>query len=405
MRCNCRLPTAAPMSTAGIDPAGTAGTPSAPDSPGANQNPADFKGQQVEVVNSNQQASDAGEPVAIDQWKLINEEASSLQDGDAALTFDVDPDDAQPLPAQQKPSERTAGPAAALPASEVAARNATVASGTPSQPQTPAVSSAEISQSVNQAKRGGILGAIISLVNVIKNFFLPAAVSAAGTSASENQPNSSLWMQAVAKFQDALATVPETRSRITNETAELTGEVPELQEALSKKGDHPVKKIIDPAQALEALKNKRLALDALAAHPDLATDRREKLAGNIQTAAKVIANVMETRYAPVTEELRPLEKSSLRAFGIPGGGNPYVDMSSNKQLFSSVEDRNVRNWLANALEILDAAGRLLVDSAAGRDSDVDVGELQRQFKSFERESAAQKSFAHASLLAATQDAD
>ena len=380
------------MSTPEVARAPVSAAPAA--SAGEQAPAASFKGKEVRVVSSDQEPVRAGNPDAVDRWKadarLVTEERSSLNFGQP-LVFD----DPAGLPE----------PAAGAKAESVLSAAAADADAD-AKPEAKPVTSLVIDNSVKQARRGGFLGTMMSLVNLIRNLFLPPPAAAADAAAGRGGQNSSLWKEAVVDCKDALGALAEIREQVASPTAQLSGQAPELQEALKERGNrHPLKQLIDPAQTMEALKHKRYALDALAAHPDLPAGTREKLAGRIQAGAAAISELMETRYSPVTAELRPLAKSSLRAFGIPGGGNPYVEMSKNGNLFSPVQDANVRSWLTRALDLLDAAGRLTTDSALGKNTDVDVGELQRQLKAFKKESAEQKAFAHADLLAATEEQD
>ena len=355
------------------------------------QQQAEFQGREVKLIETGQEVTDNDSSGKVAQWiaagqdgeQLITKEGYSLKS-----EFFEEPGDQQPGKLQDR-QQQTEASAASKPR-QTAASGPTKAASAPSLPLP------EINKSLQQAKRGGILSIIKSLVNVIKNLFLPAASQSASASSSTLK-NSSLWGNAVSKLQEAFKTFDAAREHVSSPTAELSGKTAELKEALREKGGlHPLKKLIDPAQVMEVLKHKQQALDVLEASPDIPAGKKSRLAKKIQTAAAAISELMETKYSPITTELKSIGPTSFRAFGISGGSNPYLQMSNSGQ-FSGVQDANVRKWMADGLDILNAASTLIIDSAAGQESKVDAGELKRLLNSFKKDSV-QKDFPHADLL-------
>ena len=342
---------------------------------------ASFRGQEVRVMASSQEQAGNRDSGLIEQWK-----GSRLTDSSGnALTFD------DPQEAAERPQESVRAPAAANPAP--AAHDDAA--------ETPPAG--EIRDSAQQARRGGILSIIKALVNALKGLFMPAPAAAGNESIRAEPPKQgSPWTQAVKNLEDALQSFDEVREQVTNQTAELVEDAAELKEALRQTGaGHPLKGLLGPAQAMEVLQDRKNALGVLESRTDMSTGQKERSAKGIRAGASIISRLMETRYAPVTRELRPLAEAPLRAFENAGGENPYLKMHGSDK-FSRIEDANVRKWLGDALSILDSAGRLIIESAAGKGSDIDINELQGQLKSFQRQSAAQKAFAHADLIRSMQ---
>ena len=115
-----------------------------------------------------------------------------------------------------------------------------------------------------------------------------------------------------------------------------------------------------------------------AGHPYMDRESQQELGRRIDLGSQIISKLATASYVPENESLRAtVADSNLYSFSTPDHepeNNPYMKLLQ-QEGFGPEAERHLCNSLVDAVDLLDQASRLVIDSSLGRETQVDEGKL------------------------------